>query len=48
VLVSPGLGLNLAWLYASSVAGGGLIALYSLGVVAGVIRSAEPAEPVGP
>jgi TRAP-type C4-dicarboxylate transport system permease small subunit len=50
VLVSPGLGLNLAWLYASSVAGGSLIALYGLGVVAGVIRAepAEPAQAVGP
>jgi TRAP-type C4-dicarboxylate transport system permease small subunit len=36
VLTSPGLGLNLAWLYASSVAGGTLIALYSLIVAAGL------------
>ena len=35
VLTSPGLGLNLAWLYASSVAGGTLIAIYSLIVAAG-------------
>jgi TRAP-type C4-dicarboxylate transport system permease small subunit len=35
VLTSPGLGLNLAWLYASSVAGGSLIALYGLIVAAG-------------
>ncbi|HEV2955311.1 MAG TPA: TRAP transporter small permease subunit [Xanthobacteraceae bacterium] len=35
VLTSPGLGLNLAWLYASSVAGGTLIALYCLIVAAG-------------
>ena len=35
LLTSPGLGLNLAWLYASSVAGGGLIALYGLGVALG-------------
>ena len=35
VLTSPGLGLNLAWLYASSVAGGTLIALYGLIVAAG-------------
>jgi TRAP-type C4-dicarboxylate transport system permease small subunit len=35
VLTSPGLGLNLAWLYASSVAGGTLIALYGLVVAAG-------------
>jgi TRAP-type C4-dicarboxylate transport system permease small subunit len=38
VLVSPGLGLNLAWLYASSVAGGGLIAIYGLGVAAGLVQ----------
>jgi TRAP-type C4-dicarboxylate transport system permease small subunit len=36
VLTSPGLGLNLAWLYASSVAGGTLIALYGLIVAAGL------------
>jgi TRAP-type C4-dicarboxylate transport system permease small subunit len=36
VLTSPGLGLNLAWLYASSVAGGTLIAAYGLAVAAGV------------
>jgi len=35
VLTSPGLGLNLAWLYAASVAGGSLIALYGLIVAAG-------------
>src|SRR5215813_1622470 len=34
VLTSPGLGLNLAWLYASSVAGGTLIAVYGLIVAA--------------
>lgn len=42
VLTSPGLGLNLAWLYASSVVGGTLIVLYSLGVVAGFAPA--PAE----
>jgi TRAP-type C4-dicarboxylate transport system permease small subunit len=36
VLTSPGLGLNLAWLYASSVAGGTLIAVYGLAVAAGL------------
>ena len=36
VLTSPGLGLNLAWLYGSSVAGGTLIALYGLIVAAGL------------
>jgi len=35
VLTSPGLGLNLAWLYASSVVGGALIAVYGLIVAAG-------------
>jgi TRAP-type C4-dicarboxylate transport system permease small subunit len=35
VLTSPGLGLNLAWLYASSVVGGTLIAVYGLIVAAG-------------
>ena len=35
VLTSPGLGLNLAWLYASAVAGGTLIAIYGLIVAAG-------------
>jgi TRAP-type C4-dicarboxylate transport system permease small subunit len=35
VLTSPGLGLNLAWLYASSVVGGSLIAVYGLIVAAG-------------
>jgi len=38
VLTSPGLGLNLAWLYASSVAGGSLIAIYGLGVAAGLVQ----------
>src|SRR5262249_13587656 len=35
VLTSPGLGLNLAWLYGSSVVGGAMIALYGLIVAAG-------------
>jgi len=35
VLTSPGLGLNLAWLYASSVVGGTLIVVYGLIVAAG-------------
>ena len=38
LLTSPGLGLNLAWLYASSVAGGSLIAIYGLGVAAGLVQ----------
>jgi TRAP-type C4-dicarboxylate transport system permease small subunit len=36
VLISPGLGLNLAWLYASSVVGGTLIVVYGLIVAAGL------------
>ncbi|MBV8754776.1 MAG: TRAP transporter small permease subunit [Hyphomicrobiales bacterium] len=40
VLTSPGLGLNLAWLYASSVAGGTLIAVYGLIVAAGYAPAA--------
>ena len=49
VLTSPGLGLNLAWLYASSVAGGTLIALYGLIVAAGFAPiPAEEATGDGP
>jgi TRAP-type C4-dicarboxylate transport system permease small subunit len=44
MLTSPGLGLNLAWLYGSSVAGGTLIALYGLIVAAGFAPEPEPAE----
>jgi len=35
-LTSPGLQINLAWLYASAAVGGGLIAVYALAVVVGV------------
>jgi len=35
-LTSPGLGINLGWLYFSSVAGGALIALYALRVALGL------------
>lgn len=38
VLVSPGLEINLALLYFSSVVGGGLIAFYGLGVAMGLLR----------
>ena len=38
MLVSPGLEINLALLYFSSVVGGGLIALYGLGVALGLLR----------
>ena len=41
MLTSPGLGLNLAWLYASSVAGGTLIAVYGLIVAAGFAPADE-------
>lgn len=38
MLVSPGLEINLALLYFSSVIGGGLIAFYGLGVALGLLR----------
>src|SRR6185312_10439682 len=38
MLVSPGLQINLALLYASAVVGGGLIALYGLGVALGLLH----------
>ena len=41
VLSSPGLGVNLAWLYASSVAGGALMAIYGLGFATGLIVPPE-------
>ena len=47
LLTSPGLGLNLAWLYASSVAGGGLVAIYGLGVASGLVPAKDAAS-VGP
>ncbi|HYM01581.1 MAG TPA: TRAP transporter small permease, partial [Stellaceae bacterium] len=37
-LLSPGLEINLAWLYFSAVIGGALIAFYGLGVALGVLR----------
>jgi TRAP-type C4-dicarboxylate transport system permease small subunit len=43
MLESPGLGINLAWLYASAVAGGTLTALYGLAVALGIAQpAAEP------
>lgn len=42
MLESPGLGINLAWLYASAVVGGALIALYGLAVAFGIIHPSEP------
>jgi len=47
-LVSPGLEINLALLYAAAVAGGGLIALYGLGVALGVLTPRQVDMPVGP
>jgi TRAP-type C4-dicarboxylate transport system permease small subunit len=42
-LESPGLSINLAWLYASSVAGGTLIAVYGFAVAFGIVQpAAEP------
>jgi TRAP-type C4-dicarboxylate transport system permease small subunit len=35
-LTSPGLQINLAWLYASAAVGGGLIAIYATAVVLGI------------
>jgi TRAP-type C4-dicarboxylate transport system permease small subunit len=35
-LTSPGLQINLAWLYASAAAGGALITIYAIAVVVGV------------
>lgn len=43
MLVSPGLGLNLAWLYGSSVAGGTLIAIYGLAVAVGFVPADDTA-----
>ena len=42
VLTTPGLEINLAWLYASSVVGGSMIAIYGLGVATGMLRPREP------
>jgi TRAP-type C4-dicarboxylate transport system permease small subunit len=39
---SPGLGLNLRWLYLSSVAGGILIVAYSLATLGDVLRGQNP------
>lgn len=41
MLESPGLGINLAWLYGSAVAGGTLTALYGLAVALGIMRPNE-------
>jgi TRAP-type C4-dicarboxylate transport system permease small subunit len=41
-LITPGLQINLAWLYASSVAGGILIAIYGLAMLASPLPPSEP------
>jgi TRAP-type C4-dicarboxylate transport system permease small subunit len=47
VLTTPGLGINLAWLYASSVVGGTLTALYGLGIASGLMHPRAPHGPEG-
>ena len=47
-LASPGLQIDLAWLYASAVAAGGLMVIYGLGVAAGLIERREAATLGGP
>jgi TRAP-type C4-dicarboxylate transport system permease small subunit len=47
VLTTPGLGINLAWLYASSAIGGTLIAIYGLGVATGLLQARAPHGPDG-
>ena len=44
MLTSPGLGLNLAWLYASSVVGGILIAAYGLAMMISPLPQGEPSH----
>ena len=45
VLTTPGLEINLAWLYASSVVGGTLIAIYGVGVATGLMQARAPHAP---
>ena len=45
---SPGLGLNLRWLYLSSVTGGVLICVYSLATLGDVLRGGNPWAHAGP
>jgi TRAP-type C4-dicarboxylate transport system permease small subunit len=40
-LASPGLQINLAWLYASSVAAGALMVIYGLGVATGLLSKGK-------
>jgi TRAP-type C4-dicarboxylate transport system permease small subunit len=46
-LTSPGLEINLAWLYFSAVVGGALMAVYGLGVALGLLRPRDIAGPEG-
>ena len=48
LLTSPGLGINLGWLYFSSVAGGVLIALYAARVALGLAPRVEHPDLGGP
>ncbi len=48
VLVSPALEINLGVLYFSTVIGGGLIAVYGLGVAVGLLRLREVAVTAEP
>jgi TRAP-type C4-dicarboxylate transport system permease small subunit len=41
-LTTPGLEINLAWLYASAVAGGLLIAIYALGMMISPSPEGDP------
>jgi TRAP-type C4-dicarboxylate transport system permease small subunit len=47
-LVSPGLEINLAFLYAAAVIGGGLIAIFGLGVALGLLTPREVDIVTGP
>ena len=48
MLVSPALEINLAFLYVAAVVGGGLIAVYGLGVALGLLRPRAVALQAGP
>ena len=45
---SPGLGVNLRWLYLASVTGGALICLYSIATLGDVLRGKNPWAHAGP
>ena len=48
MLVSPALSINLAFLFASAVVSGGLIALYGLALASGLIRLSDAQVTPGP